>query len=114
MTVIKVSSDADKKDSLYWKSTQTIPNTTEELKAYQRIDSAEAVPKGFAENFSLLATSIALDKNGAISGPLSLYSFNRVEGHTLNFGINTSELFDKRFNGNLDLSYGLTIKMKAN
>ena len=36
MTVIKVSSDADKKDSLYWKSTQTIPNTTEELKAYQK------------------------------------------------------------------------------
>ncbi|MBA4405977.1 hypothetical protein C0389_01755 [bacterium] len=114
MTVIKVSSDADKKDSLYWKSTQTIPNTTEELKAYQRIDSVEALPKGFAENFSLLATSIALDKNWAISGPLSLYSFNRVEGHTLNFGINTSELFDKRFNGNLDLSYGFDDKkMKA-
>ena len=72
------------------------------------------MPKGFAENFSLLATSIALDKNWAISGPLSLYSFNRVEGHTLNFGINTSELFDKRFNGNLDLSYGFNDKkMKA-
>lgn len=114
MTVIKVSSDADKKDSLYWKSTQTIPNTTEELKAYQRIDSVESVPKGFTENFSLTATSIGLNKNWSISGPLSIYSFNRVEGHTLNFGINTTELFDKRLYGNLDLSYGFNDKkMKA-
>ena len=106
MTAIKVKSDADKKDSTYWLSTQTIPNTDEEITAYKRIDSVEAVTKGFAENFSLLSTSIAVNKNLSVTGPLGLYSFNRVEGHTLNFGINSYDLLDKRFNLRTDISYG--------
>lgn len=105
-TVIKVKNDADKKDSTYWKNVQTIPNTEEELAAYKRIDSLEAIEKTFWDNFSFLATTIPVNKNFSVYGPLSIYSFNVVEGHTLNFGGNAIQLFDKRFYADLDLSYG--------
>lgn len=106
MAVIKVMKDADKRDSAYWKSTQTIANSLEELEAYKRIDSLEAVPKTFWDRFSLLSSSINLNDNLSITGPLSLYSFDRVEGHTLHFGADLSQLNEKRLNSNLDLSYG--------
>lgn len=108
MVVIKVMSDADKKDSVYWKSTQTIPNTFDELQAYKRIDSLEAIPKTFWDRFSLLSTSIYINDNLSVTGPLSLYSFNRVEGHTFNFGAGLSQANNKRLNANLDFSYGFS------
>jgi hypothetical protein len=106
MAIVKVMTDADKKDSTYWKSTQTIANSVEELEAYKRIDSLEAVPKTFWDKFSLLSSSININDNLSITGPLALYSFNRVEGHTLNFGADLLQLDDKRLNSSLDLSYG--------
>ncbi|KAF0150896.1 MAG: hypothetical protein FD143_2405 [Ignavibacteria bacterium] len=106
MTILKVKSDADKKDSLYWKSTQTIPNTEEELEAYARIDSIESKPKKFWDRFSLFSPTINIEDNISITGPLSIYSFNRVEGHTLNFGINAIQQFNKRSSLRMDLSYG--------
>ena len=108
MAVVKVMSDADKKDSVYWNSTQTIANTLEELKAYRRIDSLEAVPKNFWDRFSFLSTSVGVTENLSVTGPLSIYSFNRIEGHTLNFGIALSQLDEKRLNTNLDFSYGFS------
>lgn len=110
MTIIKVNPDADQKDSSYWKSVQTIPNSEEEIVAYKKIDSLETVQKSFWDNFSFLATSIPINKNFSISGPLSIYSFNHIEGHTLNFGVNASQLFEKRMNLSLDLSYGFNDK----
>lgn len=110
MTIIKVNPDADQKDSSYWKSVQTIPNSEEEIVAYKKIDSLETVQKSFWDNFSILATNIPINKNFSISGPLSIYSFNHIEGHTLNFGVNASQLFEKRMNLSLDLSYGFNDK----
>ncbi|MBI5809498.1 MAG: carboxypeptidase-like regulatory domain-containing protein [Ignavibacteriales bacterium] len=110
MTIIKVNPDADQKDSSYWKSVQTIPNSEEEIVAYKKIDSLETVQKSFWDNFSILATNIPINKNFSISGPLSIYSFNHIEGHTLNFGVNASQLFEKRMNLSLDLSYGFSDK----
>lgn len=110
MVIIKVLPDADKKDSTYWKSTQTISNTLEEIKAYKRIDSLEAVPKTFWDRFSFLSTSININDNLSVTGPLSLYSFNKIEGHTLNFGANISQAEDKRLNSSLDFSYGFSDK----
>lgn len=110
MTIIKVNPDADQKDSSYWKSVQTIPNSEEEIVAYKKIDSLETVQKSFWDNFSFLATSIPINKNFSISGPLSIYSFNHIEGHTLNFGVHASQLFEKRMNLSLDLSYGFNDK----
>lgn len=106
MAIVKVMPDADKKDSTFWKSTQTIPTTIEEQQAYKRIDSLEAVPLTFWDRFSFLSTSINLNENLSITGPLSLYSFNPIEGHTLNFGANIFQELDKRLNLRLDFSYG--------
>jgi Family of unknown function (DUF5686)/CarboxypepD_reg-like domain len=108
MTIVKVMPDADKKDSTYWKTTQTIPNSLEEKDAYKRIDSIESVPRTFWDKFNLLSSSIPLNEYLSITGPLGLYSFNRVEGHTLNFGGDLSDLADKRLNTGLNLSYGFS------
>jgi hypothetical protein len=110
MAIVKVLPDADKKDSLYWKSTQTIPSTLEEQKAYTRIDSLESLPKSFWDNFHLLSTSVPINDNISITGPLSLYSFNRVEGNALNFGCDIYQAFDKRLNSGLEFSYGFSDK----
>lgn len=110
MSIVKVLPDADKKDSTYWKATQTIPNSNEELKAYKRIDSLETVPKTFGDKFNLLSTSFSINNYLSVTGPLGLYSFNPVEGHTLNFGANYSKAFDQRLNSSLNFSYGLSDK----
>ena len=106
MAVIKVLPDADKKDSTFWKTTQTIPNSIEEVSAYKRIDSLEAIPVTFWDRFSFLSGTLNLNDNLSITGPLGLYSFNRVESHTLNFGAEVSRLVDQRLNGSLNFSYG--------
>ena len=110
MAIVKVLPDADKRDTTYWKSTQTIPTTDEERKAYKRIDSLETVPRTFWDNFSFLSTTLNVTDNLSITGPLSLYSFNRIEGHTLNFGADLSQALDKRFNSSLNFSYGFADK----
>lgn len=106
--ILTVLPDADVKDSSYWISTPTIPNTPEEQAAYARIDSLEKVPWNFWENFSLLSTQVNLNKNISVSAPLSLYHFSRVEGHSLDFGIFANDLLNKRLNSFLKLSYGFS------
>lgn len=110
MVVIKVLPDADKKDSTYWNSIQSIPNTLAEVEAYKRIDSLEAVPRSFWDNFSLLSSTLYLSDNYSISGPLSLYSFNHITGHALNFSFNISNELDKRLNLNSSFAYGFSDK----
>ena len=53
--IVTVKPDADKKDSLYWVSTQTIPNTEEETNAYHRIDSVKNIPVTFWDDFSIFS-----------------------------------------------------------
>ncbi|MEW6195710.1 MAG: DUF5686 family protein [Bacteroidota bacterium] len=110
MVIVKVLPDADKKDSTYWDSMQKIPNTLQEVEAYNRIDSLESIPRNFWDDFSLLSFSTNISDNISISGPLSLYSFNKIEGHALNFFANVSNEFEKRFNGSINLSYGFSDK----
>ena len=106
--ILTVLPDADDKDSSYWISTPTIPNTPEEQAAYIRIDSLEKAPWSFWDNFSPLSTGINLSKSISVSAPLSLYHFSRVEGHSLDFGFFADDLFNKRFNSSLKLSYGFS------
>jgi hypothetical protein len=108
MVLIKVLPDADTKDSTYWKSIHSIPNTLEEVEAYRRIDSLEAIPRNFWDDFSFLSSTIRASENFSFSGPLSLYSFNHINGHTLNFGLNLINEFDKRFFITGDFAYGLS------
>jgi hypothetical protein len=110
MVIIKVMPDADKKDSTFWRSTQTIPNTLAEVDAYRRIDSLESIPRNFWDDFSILSSTIYLSDHYSISGPLSLYSFKHITGHTLNFGITVTNELDRRLNLNTNISYGFSDK----
>ncbi len=108
--IVTVLPDADKKDSDYWLNTQTIPSTSEEEEAYRRIDSLESLPKGFWDNFSLLNSRINLNREYSISAPLAMYHFNRVEGHSIDFGFFIDDEFDKRLNSSFNVSYGFADK----
>ncbi|MFH0736361.1 MAG: DUF5686 family protein [bacterium] len=110
MAVLTVMPEADKKDSLYWQNVQTIPNTIEEITAYKKIDSINAIPVTFWDNFSFLSTMIGFNDNFSISGPLSIYGFNVVEGHSVNMGLFAYDLLDKRFNGSINMGYGFSDK----
>lgn len=108
--IITVLPEADKKDSSYWFAIQTIPNTEEEELAYRRIDSIEAQPKNFLDDFSVLDTRLNLSRNLAVSAPLSMYHFNSVEGHSIDFGLFLNNEFQRRLNSTLNFSYGFADK----
>ncbi len=108
--IISVLPDADKKDKTYWNSIQTIPNTIKETQAYSRIDSLENISKSFGEKFSILAQQIQLHKNLYVGGPLTIYSFNKVEGSALNFNLLYSHKESQRFSARLGAGYGFADK----
>ncbi len=108
--IITVTPEADTRGLSYWETVQTIPNTIEENEAYKRIDSLEAIPKTFWDKFSFLATSIELNDTLSITGPLDIYSFNKVEGHSLNFGLEYRKLFNSRLYGDMNFGYGFSDK----
>ncbi|UCH65031.1 MAG: carboxypeptidase-like regulatory domain-containing protein [Ignavibacterium sp.] len=106
--IVTVLPAADKKDSLYWASTITIPNTQEEDVAYRRIDSVSSIPLTFWDNFSWLNTRTYINDQFAVSGPLTIYRHNRIEGSALDFTFYLDEAYDRRLNSYLDLSYGFS------
>jgi len=108
--VVTVLPDADKKDSLYWTATQTIPNTQEEENAYVRIDSLSKVPVTFWDQFSWLSTRTYFSENFSVNGTLNCWRFNRVEGFTPRLGFYFEDYFDRRLNSSLDLAYGFSDK----
>jgi len=108
--IVTVLPEADKKDSLYWVSSQTIPNTLEEEKAYERIDSLSKAPVTFWDRFSFFSTRTYLSEHLATNGTLNLYHFNRVEGHALKLGLYANDYFEQRLDSYLDVSYGFSDK----
>ncbi len=104
--IISVLPEADKKDDNYWSSIQSIPNTFEEEIAYSRIDSLAKVSQSFGQDFSILASRLKLNKNFSIVGPIALYSFNKVEGNTLNLELFYNDAEAQRLNINATISYG--------
>jgi len=108
--IVTVLPDADKKDSLYWVSTQSIPNTHEEDSAYIRIDSISRVPISFWDRFEILSTRTYFSDNFAINAPFNLYHFNMVEGHSLKLGLYIDDYLNRRLNSSLEFSYGFSDK----
>ncbi len=106
--IVTVKPDADQKDSLYWSAIQTIPGTKDENAAYKRIDSLEAQPVSFWENFSVFSSDIRPIEDVSISGLFDLYDFNRVEGHKLHFGARWNNLFNRRLFLSGDISHGFS------
>jgi len=97
-TRIKVLKEADERDSTYWLSHQKIPNTPEEQLAYRKADTVKM--KMDSVKYSVGLTDFVMggmtgsdDARFTFPGVLSLYRFNRVEGHALygDFGLNMPE-----------------------
>ncbi len=110
MVVLKILPNADKMDSSYWRNNQKIPNSLEEVKAYNRIDSTEAIPQTFSNRFSWLSTKTWLNENFSTIGTLTLYHFNKVEGHALNGGLYYKDPLNKRLSSTIYFNYGFSDK----
>jgi len=108
--IITVLPDADEKDSTYWLTSQTIPNTIEEQLAYERIDSLKNIPTNFWDDFSIFSTKINLSENTSLSAPLGMYHFNSIEGHAIDYGIWLYELNNRRMSLSLNTGYGFSDK----
>lgn len=109
--ILSVLPDADKKDNNYWKSIQSIPTTALEKKAYHRIDSLQEVSKTFGKDFSFLASKLRISDYFSISGPASFYSYDKVEGNTLNFDFYLNDAQEQRLNIKSSISYGFSDKL---
>ncbi|VAX27854.1 hypothetical protein MNBD_IGNAVI01-1954 [hydrothermal vent metagenome] len=110
MVVLKVMPEADKKDSTFWKLNQKIPNTLEEVEAYKRIDSVEAIPRTFWNTFSWFSTRTWISDDFYTNGTLNLYHYNKVEGSALNLGLYYNNSYSKRLLASLDADYGFSDK----
>ncbi len=110
MVVLKILPEADKMESSYWNNNQKIPNSLEEINAYKRIDSVEAIPKTFSDRFSWLSTKTWLNENFSTVGTMTLYHFNKVEGHALNGGVYYKDPINKRLTSTTDFNYGFSDK----
>jgi hypothetical protein len=101
-TRIKVLKEADERDSTYWSENQKIPNTLQEIAAYQRADSIKArmdsARNSYGFSDALFGKSFRYGEKTSlhVPGVLSLYRYNRVQGHVLAPSLslhNLSELF---------------------
>jgi len=110
MAVVTVLPDADTKDSTYWNNIQKIPNTLEETEAYKRIDSLQSIEKSFWDKFSFFSSRIRWSETISTSGTLNIYSFNKIEGHKLNFEISANGLSNRRLDFNATTGYGFADK----
>lgn len=108
--IITVLPEADEKDSTYWFTAQTIPNTTEEQLAYERIDSLKNIPTNIWDDFSIFSTKMKLSENASTSAPLGMYHFNRIEGHSIDYGVWLYELNNRRISLSLNTGYGFSDK----
>ncbi|MEO8399182.1 MAG: DUF5686 family protein, partial [Ignavibacteriaceae bacterium] len=104
--VVTVLPNADKKDSSYWVTTQTIPNTFDEQSAYKRIDSISNIPRSFWDDFSFLSTRLTFTNSFSTNGPLGFYHFNKVDGHAVDLKMYLDNAFNSRVNSFLKTTYG--------
>jgi hypothetical protein len=107
--ILTVLPDADKKDDAYWKNIKTIPGTSEELKAYNRIKNLSGEAK-ISNTDLLLSTRIKLNDNFSVTGPLSIYNFSKVEGSNVGLDLYYEDVNGKRLKSNLGFNYGFADK----
>lgn len=108
--IITVRTDADDKDSAFWESIQTIPNTKEEEIAYSRIDSLKNLPTNILDDYSPLSPRLQFNEYLSSSAPITMYHFNPAEGHAVDFGLWLEDYLNSRLNSSLHFSYGFSDK----
>ncbi len=105
------SIDGREKDTVLWADQRAVPFTPEEETAYNKIDSLRSRPKGFIYKAAqIFSPQYRLSNHFSISGPLGIYQFNHVEGHTLSFTGAGNNLFNNSFDARLTLSNGFSDK----
>jgi hypothetical protein len=110
-SVQSVLPESGRIDSTYWANQETVPLTQEEAIAYEKIDSSRTLPKGYIYSVSrIIAPQYQLSNHFSISGPLSIYQFNHVEGHTLSFSGSGNNIFDNTTDARITLSNGFSDK----
>jgi hypothetical protein len=87
-TRIKVLKEADERDSTYWLANQKIPNTLEEKRAYLKADTVKMQMDSARYRFDPWdvfsgGTTGSDEAQFTFPGLVSLYRYNRVEGHAL-------------------------------
>ena len=108
---LSILSENDESNPSKWTEQRAIPFTHEESIAYERIDSIRSLPKGFFNKAAkIISPRYQLSDHFSISGPLGIYRFNHVEGHTLTFTGTGNNLFDNSLDLRLTLSNGFSDK----
>ncbi len=103
--------DDNYKDTVLWDDNRAIPFTPEEAIAYKKIDSMRTLPKSFFYKAAqIFSPQYRLNNHFSISGPMGIYQFNHVEGHTLSFTGAGNNLFDNSLDARLSLSNGFSDK----
>ncbi len=110
-TRIKVLKEADERDSLFWVRNARILERSEEAEAYRIADSLQTV---WEENRNTWTIGSAItghtfsfgDAQWSIPGIMSLYRFNRVDGHVLEFGVSARNALPLLDRAGLSLGYG--------
>ena len=108
---LSIISENGKNNPSKWSDIRAIPFTQEELIAYEKIDSLRSLPKGFFYKAAkIISPRYQLGNHFSISGPLGVYQFNHVEGHTISFTAMGNNLFDNSLDMKLTLSNGFADK----
>jgi len=110
-SVQSVLPESGRTDSTYWANQENVPFTREEAIAFERIDSIRSFPKGYIYTVSrIISPQYQLSNHFSISGPLSIYQFNHVEGHSLSFSGSGNNLFDNTTDARITFSNGFSDK----
>ena len=111
-SVLEVLPSNKNLDSVFKAGEEIIPLTNEETIAYKNIDSARYRSNGFIQDASrIIAPQYQLTNHFAISGPLNIYQFNHVEGHTLSLSAYWNNLFDNSLDARVTLANGFSDKL---
>jgi hypothetical protein len=120
--IMKVSDDANKKDSAYWKQSRPIPLTLEEENDYRKRDSLFRIrnSKSYMDSLDRKENKFRFKdlflgysygnrfkkQYFTIAGPLEGIQFNTVQGFNLGTRLNFSKYFDENRNYSFGVSGG--------
>ncbi|MGA7721594.1 MAG: DUF5686 family protein [Ignavibacteriaceae bacterium] len=108
-SVLTVLPETRKLDLLSHTDQEIVPLTQEESNAKDKIDSTRFPHNGFFSDVSkIVSPQYRLSDNYSMSGPLSIYQFNHVEGSVLSLSGAGNNLFDNTVNVKLSISNGFS------
>lgn len=110
-TVIKVLKEADQRDTTWWTDRTMIPTTPAEVVAYRKADSIKTAIDSARNEYGFGNTLTGKefrwdDTRLSVPGLLSMYRFNRAEGHALSAALRMRQPFELLSGASLEAGYG--------